>query len=89
MIRYLTLSRGWKAVAIALSAGVLASCGADAGQTTASNPTATAEQTAETPAGGATTVTASTVGLKEGDRVSAFDVNDITGPKKGKQLCYV
>jgi hypothetical protein len=28
-------------------------------------------------------------GPKKGDHVTAFDVNDITGPNKGKQLCYV
>lgn len=28
-------------------------------------------------------------GLARGDRASAFDVQDITGPNKGKQLCYV
>ncbi len=28
-------------------------------------------------------------GLKEGDKTAAFQVNDVTGPNKGKQLCYV
>ena len=28
-------------------------------------------------------------GLKPGDRTAAFDVVDITGPDKGKQLCLV
>ena len=27
-------------------------------------------------------------GLKIGESVSPFDVNDITGPNKGKTLCY-
>jgi hypothetical protein len=27
-------------------------------------------------------------GLKAGDSVSPFDVDDITGPNKGKTLCY-
>jgi hypothetical protein len=27
-------------------------------------------------------------GLKVGDFVSPFDVDDITGPNKGKTLCY-
>jgi hypothetical protein len=27
-------------------------------------------------------------GLKIGDSVSPFDVDDITGPNKGKTLCY-
>jgi hypothetical protein len=27
-------------------------------------------------------------GLKVGDSVSPFDVDDITGPNKGKTLCY-
>ena len=30
-----------------------------------------------------------TSGPKEGAHVSAFHVNDITGPNKGKALCYV
>jgi hypothetical protein len=28
-------------------------------------------------------------GLQVGERTSAFDVVDVTGPNKGKQLCYV
>jgi hypothetical protein len=28
-------------------------------------------------------------GLQVGESTSAFDVVDITGPNKGKQLCYV
>ena len=28
-------------------------------------------------------------GPKVGSTVSAFDVDDITGPNKGKSLCYV
>ncbi len=28
-------------------------------------------------------------GLQPGDRTSPFDVRDITGPSKGKSLCYV
>ncbi len=28
-------------------------------------------------------------GLKPGERMSAFDVVDINGPDKGKQLCLV
>ena len=28
-------------------------------------------------------------GLQAGEKVSAFQVFDITGPSKGKQLCYV
>ena len=28
-------------------------------------------------------------GLKPGERMSAFDVVDISGPDKGKQLCLV
>ena len=28
-------------------------------------------------------------GLQVGEGTSAFDVVDITGPNKGKQLCYV
>ncbi len=28
-------------------------------------------------------------GLKPGDRTSAFQVVDVTGPNKPKQLCYV
>ncbi len=27
-------------------------------------------------------------GLKPGDAVSPFEVDDITGPNKGKTLCY-
>jgi hypothetical protein len=27
-------------------------------------------------------------GLKPGERVNAFNVDDITGPNKGKTLCY-
>ena len=27
-------------------------------------------------------------GLQEGDRAGAFNVRDITGPNKGKSLCY-
>ena len=27
-------------------------------------------------------------GLKLGEAVSAFDVDDVTGPNKGKTLCY-
>ncbi len=27
-------------------------------------------------------------GLKPGEPVSAFDVEDVTGPNKGKTLCY-
>jgi hypothetical protein len=27
-------------------------------------------------------------GLKPGDFVSPFDVDDVTGPNKGKTLCY-
>ncbi len=27
-------------------------------------------------------------GLKPGEMVSPFDVDDITGPNKGKTLCY-
>ena len=27
-------------------------------------------------------------GLKAGDRTTPFDVQDITGPNKGKSLCY-
>jgi hypothetical protein len=27
-------------------------------------------------------------GLKAGESVSPFDVDDITGPNKGKTLCY-
>ncbi len=30
-----------------------------------------------------------TSGPKEGAHVSAFHVHDITGPNKGKALCYV
>ena len=28
-------------------------------------------------------------GLQPGDKTSPFDVRDITGPNKGKSLCYV
>jgi hypothetical protein len=28
-------------------------------------------------------------GPQPGDRTSAFDVQDVTGPNKGKTLCYV
>ncbi len=28
-------------------------------------------------------------GLQPGDRTSAFQCRDITGPNKGKSLCYV
>ena len=28
-------------------------------------------------------------GLQPGDRLEAFNVRDITGPKKGDSLCYV
>jgi hypothetical protein len=28
-------------------------------------------------------------GLQPGDKTSPFDVQDITGPNKGKKLCYV
>ncbi len=28
-------------------------------------------------------------GLQPGDKTSPFDVRDITGPNKGKTLCYV
>lgn len=28
-------------------------------------------------------------GLQPGDKTSAFDTRDITGPNKGKSLCYV
>ena len=28
-------------------------------------------------------------GLQPGDRTSPFQVRDITGPNKGKSLCYV
>lgn len=28
-------------------------------------------------------------GLQPGDNTPAFDVQDITGPNKGKKLCYV
>lgn len=34
-------------------------------------------------------VFAGDTGLKKGDKASAFDVQDITGPNKGKTLCYV
>jgi hypothetical protein len=27
-------------------------------------------------------------GLKPGESVNPFDVNDVTGPNKGKTLCY-
>ena len=27
-------------------------------------------------------------GLKAGDQVSPFDVDDVTGPNKGRTLCY-
>jgi hypothetical protein len=27
-------------------------------------------------------------GLKPGEMVSPFDVNDVTGPNKGQTLCY-
>lgn len=30
-----------------------------------------------------------TSGPKVGDGVTAFDVHDLTGPNKGKTLCYV
>ncbi len=30
-----------------------------------------------------------TSGPKVGEGVSAFDVHDVTGPSKGKTLCYV
>jgi hypothetical protein len=30
-----------------------------------------------------------TSGPKEGSHVTAFHVHDITGPNKGKSLCYV
>ena len=30
-----------------------------------------------------------TSGLQPGDKTSPFDVRDITGPNKGKSLCYV
>ena len=30
-----------------------------------------------------------TSGPKVGEGVSAFDVHDVTGPNKGKTLCYV
>ena len=29
-----------------------------------------------------------TSGLRPGDRTTPFDVQDITGPNKGKSLCY-
>lgn len=29
-----------------------------------------------------------TSGLKPGDKASFFEVVDVTGPNKGKQLCY-
>ena len=28
-------------------------------------------------------------GLQPGDKTTPFDVRDITGPNKGKSLCYV
>jgi len=34
-------------------------------------------------------MTALAGGLQTGDKCGPFKVNDVTGPHKGKQLCYV
>lgn len=85
MIFIHALKRGWGIVAAAGCAAVLASCGAQAEQNEPASMPSTPTSTTTAP----TKTEAVTAGLQVGEHVNPFDVEDITGPKKGKQLCYV